>query len=132
MPHPFVDHVGARIVNTAPDGSVLTLAVQPQHFNSFGVVHGGVLFTLADTGMGAALLPTLEPTQACATIEIKINYFRPALRGDIECRTQLVHRGRRTACLESTLAVDGTLVAKATGTFAIFERPPVGQRTASA
>lgn len=122
MKMPFVDHVGARVVEADAGTSLLTLVIQPQHFNTNGVVHGAVLFTLADTGMGAALYPTLEPGKACATIEIKIAYFRPVLQGLLSCRSQLAHRGRSTASLESTLSVDGTVVGKATGTFAIFER----------
>jgi len=100
----------------------LLLKIQPYHFNSSGVVHGGVLFTLADTGMGAALYPSLQPTEGCATIEIKINYFRPVTEGELSCRSAVVHRGRSTANLESTLSVGGVVVGKANGTFAIFPR----------
>lgn len=125
---PFVEHVGARIVETGHGTSVLCLQVQPHHFNSHGVVHGGVMFTLADTGMGAALYPTLGPAERCATIEIKINYFRPVLEGELQCRSVLVHRGRTTASLESTLLVADTVVGKALGTFAVFahRREPAG------
>ena len=89
-----------------------------------------VLFTLADTGMGAALLSTLSPIESCATIEVKINYFRPVVEGPLSCRTEIVHRGRRTASLESTLLWDGKTVAKASGTFAIFARRGGEQDTA--
>lgn len=122
MPLPFVEHVGARIVESGAGSSVLSLAIQPHHFNSSGIVHGGVLFTLADTGMGAALFPSLQPTEGCATIEIKINYFRPVTEGELTCASLLVHRGRSTAHLESTLSVSGSVVGKASGTFAIFPR----------
>jgi acyl-CoA thioesterase len=119
---PFVDHVGIRIEQMHAGESLLSLELQACHFNSNGVVHGGVLFTLADTGMGAALLSTLSPIESCATIEVKINYFRPVVEGPLSCRTEIVHRGRRTASLESTLLSDGKTVAKASGTFAIFAR----------
>jgi acyl-CoA thioesterase len=124
MPRPFVDHVGVRIVEAAAASSLLTLAIEPQHFNSHGVVHGAVAFTLADTGMGAALHTVLEAGESCATIEIKINYFRPVLEGQLRCRSEVIHRGKTTATMESTLRVGDTLVAKATGTYAIFPRRP--------
>ena len=120
MPLPFVDHVGARITECAEGRSLLTLQVQPMHFNSQGAVHGAALFTLADTGMGAALFSILEPQERCSTIEVKINYFKPVLQGVVECRSQVVHRGRTVANIDSVLTVDGTVVGKANGSFAIF------------
>lgn len=119
MPKPFVDHVGAEIVEYGAGRSRLSLEVQPLHLNSQGVVHGGALFTLADTGMGAALYSLLGPGEGCATIEVKINYFRPVTAGTVLCLCEVVHRGRTVANLEATLTVGGQLVAKANGSFAI-------------
>ena len=47
MKLPFVDHVGMRIEEQRDGLSRCTLPVEDYHFNSAGVVHGGVLFTLA-------------------------------------------------------------------------------------
>lgn len=129
MPLPFVDHVGIRIAESSAGSSLLTLDIQPLHFNSHGIVHGAVPFTLADTGMGAALYSVLDTTESCATIEIKINYLRPVLRGLLECRSALVHRGRSTATLQASLSVDGKPVAVALGTFAILPRRSTGDRS---
>jgi acyl-CoA thioesterase len=120
MPLPFLEHVGAQITECGEGKSVIRLEVQPIHFNSHGVVHGAALFTLADTGMGAALFSTLGPDERCSTIEVKINYFKPVLEGTVECRSHVLHRGRRVANLECTLTVGGALVGKASGSFAIF------------
>jgi len=125
-PLPFVDHVGLEVRERRPGFSRCALAVAPQHFNSFGVVHGAVIFALADTGMGAALLGTLEEDETCATIEVKINYFRPVTGGEIECSTDLVHRGRTIANLESNVTVAGMLVAKANGSYAILRTARAG------
>jgi acyl-CoA thioesterase len=122
MPLPFFEHIGARIVESSAGSSLLALTIQPIHFNSTGVVHGGVPFTLADTGMGAALYPSLQAAEGCATIEIKINYFRPVTGGELTCRSLLVYRGRSTANLESILSIGDVVVSKANGTFAIFAR----------
>ena len=122
MELPFLQHVGARLVDKADGASVVALLIQPHHRNSSGLVHGGVPFTLADTAMGAALYSTLGPEERCATIEIKISYFRPITDGELVCRSRIVHRGRNTASLEAALTVGDTLVAGATGTFAIVPR----------
>ena len=92
----------------------------PAHLNPHRVVHGAVLYALADTGMGAALYPTLADGEICATIEIKINYFKPVSGGEVACTTRIVNRGRSVANLESRLFVGETLVAQANGNYAIF------------
>lgn len=118
---PFVEHVGMCIAAQGEGRSRCTLVVQDFHHNSSGRVHGGVAFTLADTGMGAALYPMLAPGESCATIEIKINYFRPILAGQLVCLSEIVHKGASVANLESSIHVDDLLVARANGSFAIFK-----------
>jgi len=70
--------------------------------------------------MGAALYPTLAKGQICATIEIKINYFKPITAGRLVCVTELVNRGKTVANLESRVYVQELLVAQANGNYAIF------------
>jgi acyl-CoA thioesterase len=89
---------------------------------------------MADTGQGAALYPSLADGEICATIEIKVAYFRAVASGTLECRSRVVHRGRRTAHVESEiLEVDDgeRLIAKASGSWAIFT-PSADAKTARA
>ena len=60
------------------------------------------------------------PGQICATIEIKINYFKPITQGRLTCVTEMVNRGKTVANLESRVYVDELLVAQANGNYAIF------------
>ena len=117
---PFVEHVGIEITEQRDGASTCLLAVAPRHFNSSGVVHGGAIFTLADTGMGAALIPGLQDGERCATIEIKINYFKPVTADVLTCNTEVINRGKSVAHLESSVYCAGVLVAKASGNYAIF------------
>jgi len=84
------------------------------------MVHGAVIYALADTGMGAALYPTLAEGEICATIEVKINYFKPVVSGVIVCLTEIVNRGKSVANLESRVFSGEALVAKANGNYSIF------------
>lgn len=119
--HPFADLIGLRFERAPSGESLCVVDSAAKLMNPHRVVHGGVLYAMADTGMGAALYPSLAPGELCATIEIKIAYFKPVASGRIECRTRVTHRGRRTAHLESDLLLDGALVARATGSYAIFK-----------
>ena len=120
LEHPFADLVGFSVTERTEKHCVTELALEEKHLNPNGVVHGGVLYTLADTGMGGALMAALPEGHYCATIEIKIAYFRPAKEGVVRCVTELVHLGRRTASLESRLELEGKTLARAYGTFMIL------------
>lgn len=122
-PRPFVDSLGLVFEETAAGESRCTLQVRGDHMNSAGMVHGAVLFALADTGMGVALYSTLDEQQLCATIEAKINYFKAVREGTIVCASTLVHRSKTIASLEAALSVSGQVVARGFGTFSVFPRP---------
>jgi acyl-CoA thioesterase len=118
----FVNHIGMRIEEAAQGRARCTLVLQDFHHNTNGVVHGGVLFTLADTAMGAALFSLLEPDELCATIEIKIGYFKPVLEGDLLCAAEVVNKGKSIASIEASIYQGDTLVSKSSGTFTIFRK----------
>jgi len=118
--HPFAELIALRIEEERAGHSRLTLEVTVEHLNPHDVVHGAVLYALADTGMGSALTPTLAAGEICATIEIKINYFKPVARGTLVCTTLMLNRGKSVANLESRIVLGDTLVAVANGNYAIF------------
>lgn len=122
MKHPFAELIDLHADEATAGSSTLTLVVAPQHLNPHEVVHGAVLYAMADTGMGLALYPTLDVGEICATIEIKMNYFKPVFQGKVVCKTELVNRGKTVANLESRLYVEQVLVAQANGNYAIFRR----------
>jgi acyl-CoA thioesterase len=96
------------------------LAVRPEHMNPYGVLHGGVVYTLVDYAMGAALGTRLSPGERCATLEVKIQYLAPVSGGEVRAEARVVDRTRRIGVLEARAYADGArLVALATGTFYI-------------
>jgi acyl-CoA thioesterase len=119
--HPFADLISMRVIEASEGMSLLEVDVDERHFNPHRVVHGAVLYALADTGMGSALYPTLASGELCVTIEIKINYFKPVRKGELSCRTTLVNRGKTVANLEARVYQGETLVALANGNFAIIK-----------
>ena len=120
--HPFATTLGLKSMESAEGASRAELRITENLLNPQRVAHGAVAFALADTTMGGALYTTLKTGEICSTIEIKINYFRPVREGEVLVReTQLVHRGRTTAVLESKITAGDKLAAKALGTYAISQ-----------
>lgn len=120
MHHPFAELIGLTVEEQRSGFSKCSLVVAAHHLNPHNVAHGAVIYALADTGMGIALYPTLGKDEICATIEIKINYFKPVATGQITCTTELVNRGKTVANLESRVFSGETLVAQANGNYSIF------------
>lgn len=120
MDHPFADLIGLVFESVHQGRSLCHIDAHDKLLNPHGVVHGSVMHALADTGMGGALYPLLDENESCATIGINISYFKPVHEGRLECATQLIHRGKTMACLESEIFNSSRLVAKASGTYSIF------------
>jgi acyl-CoA thioesterase len=121
--HPFAELLGFEVAERGDGTCRVVMDVDERHMNPHGLVHGAVLYALADTGMGGALSSVLDEGELCSTIEIKINYLRPWRSGTLRSDTRLVSRGRSTATLQSEV-FDGEnrQLALATGTFAILSR----------
>jgi acyl-CoA thioesterase len=119
---PFANHIGLHFEARGEGTSECSLTIQEHHRNSLGGVHGGVMFSLADTGMGAALYTRLEPDEICVTIEVKINYFKAVRDGTLVCKSTVVYKGRSVANIEASLYESDVLVAKANSSFSIFKR----------
>jgi acyl-CoA thioesterase len=118
--NPFGDLIGLQFVKCEGGQSRCTLEVEQRLLNPHGAVHGGVLYSMADTGMGGAMYTVMEKEELCATIEIKIVYFKAVKSGTLVCDTRIISRGKRIAALESEITSDGRLVAKASGTYSVF------------
>ncbi len=118
--HPFAKLIDLRYLEQGLGHSRCKVTINEKHLNPNHVVHGAVIFALADVGMGAAVHLGLAEGELCATVEIKINYFKPVREGELVCTTTLVNRGKTLANLDSSIHCGEQLVAKANGTYAIF------------
>ena len=119
--HKFGDLIGFEFTKFEKGYSQCVLQINEKHFNPHNVVHGGVLYSMADTGMGGALYSLLEKDELCATVEIKISYFKPVREGTVICDTKVIHKGKTIGVLESEIINGEKLVAKANGTYSIFK-----------
>jgi acyl-CoA thioesterase len=111
-------------IRDGPDGAAVAfLEVDDRHLNPNGIVHGGVVFSLADTAMGRATMAVLSDGQICASIEVSVRYLRPIPGGRLVATASVLRAGRRIVHLECSVTVDGDdrPVAVLQGSFAVLE-----------
>ena len=92
------------------------IRLQDKHLNSWKAVHGGCLFTLADTIGGIAGITCIGNA---VTISGNINYLSPAMDTEyITAEATVIHSGRTTAVVDVIIkADDGRALTKSTLTF---------------
>jgi len=118
----FLELIGFKFIKREKGFCRSELTITASLLNPYDTVHGGVVYSLTDTGMGGALSTCLEEDERCSTIEIKINYLKSVRSGRLTCDTKVIHQGKNIAFLESVVKDhQGKPVATATGTFNIFK-----------
>ena len=118
----FTRELGIRTVREADGQSRLEVELAPIHMSRAARAHGGFLFTLLDTAMGRAVLSTLPAGRGCATVECKINYFRPVQEGTLVATGEMKNITRSIAYAEGALEnSEGKLIARASATFFLTE-----------
>lgn len=115
--------LGYRIREVERGRAVFELEPGECHYNPFATVHGGIMATLLDSAMTAAVLSTLPVGVACATLEMKVNFVRPvrAESGPLRCEAAAIHLGSSIATAEGKI-FDGRqkLCAHAVATCSVF------------
>ncbi|MFZ0767316.1 PaaI family thioesterase [Bradyrhizobium sp.] len=87
--------------------------------NPVGHVQGGFLAAMLDDTMGTALAATLEPGLFAPTVNLNVQYHRPAALGPLKGLGRVAMRGREVCHGSAELWQNDKVVATATGTFAV-------------
>ncbi|HWP66070.1 MAG TPA: PaaI family thioesterase [Candidatus Limnocylindria bacterium] len=116
----FWDYLGFRIESADAGEVVLRMDVPEALITPFDTVHGGSLATLLDTGLAVAVARRLDEPDRIATHALQVTYVAFTQARLLRCRARVVSLRRSIAVAEGeVVADDGTLVAKALGTFGV-------------
>jgi len=115
---PYYQWLGLQVVSLDADAIEVRATWREEWVVNPGTrhTHGGILATLVDLAADNALLSRLG--HAVPTIDMRVDYHRAALPGDLVAKGKVVKFGKRfSVCEAQVYDQDGQLVASGRGTY---------------
>jgi len=112
---PFARRLGMTLEEAGPDRVVARLGWAAELCTGAGIMHGGVLMSLADSAGALVAYLGLPEGKSTATITSTTQMFRPVTSGSVQGVAVPLHRGRTTVTVQTSLHDEtGRLVAQTT------------------
>lgn len=116
----FAERLGAE-VKIADDGAArMRFPAREEHLNQAGTLHGGVLATLVDTAMGAAVRSATHDGDVPATSQLTVTCLRPGRPGELVVSARVRTRGEHLTVCEAAVDQDDRSLVHAIATFALL------------
>ena len=109
------------------DTIVIGLRLATPHTNSRGMVHGGLISTLADNAMGSSCgIRLKEAGNRLVTISLTVDFLAAAVVGQwLEVTTNFVKLGGSICFAQCLVTADGQPCARASASFKVVKPKPV-------
>ena len=121
--NPFWSLLGMELVEVKKGWAQIKLPFNEKLTNAVGLMHGGAIFSPADSAVGMALIGLINRDQNISTLEMKINYLKPVRGSAIVAEAKIVHKGTQTAIGDVEVRDENdALIAKGLATYAIFKK----------
>jgi uncharacterized protein (TIGR00369 family) len=126
-PAPIASLFGFRPVEVEKGYVVFEGTPDESAYNPIGVVHGGLVCTMADTVAACAVHSTLDAGVAYTSIDLNVSYTRPVTRdsGTLRAVGTIVKPGRRVGFSRAEIT-DGSGKVVATATSSCLIMPAEG------
>jgi uncharacterized protein (TIGR00369 family) len=90
---PYWQTLGLELVEVEPGRAVFEANVRPQLLQN-GVLHGGVLASIADSACAVAAISRIYPTSYATTINLQVSYLKPVAMGRFRAVGQCLRAGK--------------------------------------
>ena len=120
---PISELLGLRDGVSKSGTGTVSMVIRPEHLQDAGIVHGGVIATLADSAFFRAVSSLLKLGERTTTIELKINFLAPAKEGELTATAKVISSDNRLMVAEMEVTGPGqTLIAQGLGTYLVLPR----------
>ena len=123
--NPFWSLLGMELVAVKKGWAKVRLPYNEKLTNAIGLMHGGAIFSPADSAVGMALVGLIGRNENISTLEMKINYLKPVRSGQLIAEAKIIHKGSQTAVGDVEVRDEqDVLIARGLATYAIFKKRP--------
>jgi acyl-CoA thioesterase len=113
--NPFMKHCGIKLIPGENDTICAQIEVTPDHLNPYSLVHGGLLYTMADIAAGATARK-YAPTPV--TLNSDFHFLQNVSSGVVTARAEVIRAGISTIVLRAQVFSDkGKELAEGTFTY---------------
>lgn len=131
---PFNAALGIRAIDCAHGEATTVIAWRENLVGNpeTGVLHGGAITAMMDATCGLAVFMKMPEPVRIATLDLRIDYLRPATPAkEVRCRAECYRLTRQVAFVRAVAYHDDPAdgIASAAGTFMVFDegKSPVAQ-----
>ena len=116
----FEEHIGPLYCRNLDGIWYAGFVIEPKHRNPLGMVHGGMLASLADYLLsGIAFVAAGK--KPCITLNLQCNYLAPATAGWIEGKGEVLRQSRSLLFLRGELYTSAGSIVYANGIWRITD-----------
>jgi uncharacterized protein (TIGR00369 family) len=102
---PYWQTLGLELLEVEPGRAVFAANVRPQLLQN-GVLHGGVLASIADSACAVAAISRVYPANYATTINLQVSYLKPVLEGRFRAVGRCLKAGKNVLFSEAQVFDD--------------------------
>jgi uncharacterized protein (TIGR00369 family) len=120
---PFTDPWEPLYSKKTETAVIIGLRLARPHTNARGLIHGGLIASLADNAMGYSCAQAMGWATSLVTISLAVDYVGAAEIGQwLAVESTVIKTGSTICFAQSLIKADDTVIARANGTFRVVPK----------
>jgi uncharacterized protein (TIGR00369 family) len=120
---PFTDPWEPLYSRRTEKAVIIGLRLAKPHTNGRGLIHGGLIASLADNAMGYSCAQATDWSTSFVTISLAVDYVGSAQIGQwLAVESDVIKTGRTICFAQSLIKADDAVIARANGTFRVVPK----------
>jgi uncharacterized protein (TIGR00369 family) len=120
---PFTDPWEPLYSKRTEKGVTMGLRLDAPHTNARGLIHGGLIASLADNSMGYSCAQAIGGTSSLVTISLAVDFIGSAQLGQwLAVESEAIRTGSTICFAQSLIKADDAVIARASATFRVVPK----------
>ena len=120
---PFTDPWEPLYSKKTDKAVIMGLRLAKPHTNARGLIHGGLIASLADNAMGYSCAQAMGWANSLVTISLAVDFTGSAEIGQwLAVESEVIRTGSTICFAQSLIRADDAVIARANGTFRVVKK----------